>query len=229
MFSSVLQSLGIKRFSKLLVKERQHTFILCRGESGKDQLGSLGGTLLYLKQIPNKELLNTHGTPLDVMWQPDWEGSLGKNAAAAAKSLQSCPTLQPHRQQPTKLPRPWDSPGKNTGVGCHFLLQCMKVKVKSLSHVQLLVTPQTAAYQAPLSMGFSRHVKVRLSPFPVHLKLSLHCLLISYAPVQKKKLGKKKRKRQQTSLQPLKLGTVFILHHLISDIGHHHYDSYQWQ
>ena len=48
-------------------------------------------------------------------------------AAAAAKSLQSCPTLQPHRRQPTRLPHPWDSPGKNTGVGCHFLLQCMKV------------------------------------------------------------------------------------------------------
>ena len=47
---------------------------------------------------------------------------------AAAKSLQSCPTLQPHRWQPTRLPRPWDSPGKNTGVGCHFLLQCVKVK-----------------------------------------------------------------------------------------------------
>ena len=50
--------------------------------------------------------------------------------------------------------RPWDSPGKNTGVGCHFLLQC--VKVKSLSRVRLLVTPCTAAHQAPLSMGFSR-------------------------------------------------------------------------
>ena len=52
-------------------------------------------------------------------------------AAAAAKSLQSCPTLRLHRQQPTRLPCPWDSPGKNTGVGCHFLLQCMKVKSKS--------------------------------------------------------------------------------------------------
>ena len=50
---------------------------------------------------------------------------------AAAKSLQSCPTVQPHRRQPTRLPRPWDSPGKNTGVGCHFLLQCMKVKSQS--------------------------------------------------------------------------------------------------
>ena len=108
-------------------------------------------------------------------------------AAAAAKSLQSCPTLcdpmdysppgssvhgifqarglkwvaiafskhtdiccccccccmasvvsdsvRPHRWQPTRLPRPWDSPGKNTGVGCHFLLQCMKVKSESESEV----------------------------------------------------------------------------------------------
>ena len=52
-------------------------------------------------------------------------------AATAAKSLQSCPTLQPHRRQPTRLPRPWDSPSKNTGVGCHFLLQCTKVKSES--------------------------------------------------------------------------------------------------
>ena len=36
-----------------------------------------------------------------------------------------------HRWQPTRLPRPWGSPGKNTGVGCHFLLQCMKVKSES--------------------------------------------------------------------------------------------------
>ena len=36
-----------------------------------------------------------------------------------------------HRQQPTRLPRPWDSPGKNTGVGCHFHLQFMKVKSES--------------------------------------------------------------------------------------------------
>ena len=37
-------------------------------------------------------------------------------------------SVRPQRQQATRLPRPWDSPGKNTGVGCHFLLQCMKVK-----------------------------------------------------------------------------------------------------
>ena len=50
-------------------------------------------------------------------------------SAAAAKSLQSCPTLcDPIEGSPCRLLRPWDSPGKGTGVGCHFLLQCMKVK-----------------------------------------------------------------------------------------------------
>ena len=40
-------------------------------------------------------------------------------------------SVRPHRQQPTRLPRLWDFPDKNTGVGCHFLLQCMKVKSES--------------------------------------------------------------------------------------------------
>ena len=40
-------------------------------------------------------------------------------------------SVRPHRWQPTRLPHPWDSQGKNTGVGCHFLLQCMKVKSES--------------------------------------------------------------------------------------------------
>ena len=72
-----------------------------------------------------------------------------------AKPLQSCPTLcDPIDGSPPESP--WDSPGKNTGVGCHFLLQCMKVEVKLLSHVRLLLIPWTAAYQAPPSMGFSR-------------------------------------------------------------------------
>ena len=80
-------------------------------------------------------------------------------ATAAAASLQLCSILcDPIDRSPRGFPRPWDSPGKNTGVGCHFLRQCMKwkVKVKLLSCVWLLVTPWTAAHQAPLSMGFSR-------------------------------------------------------------------------
>ena len=40
-------------------------------------------------------------------------------------------SVRPHRRQPTRLPRPWASPGKNTGVGCHFFLPCMKVKSES--------------------------------------------------------------------------------------------------
>ena len=40
-------------------------------------------------------------------------------------------SVRPHRRQPTRPHHPWDSPGKNTGVGCHFLLQCMKVKSES--------------------------------------------------------------------------------------------------
>ena len=40
-------------------------------------------------------------------------------------------SVRSHRRQPTRLPRPWDSPGENTGAGCHFLLQCMKVKSES--------------------------------------------------------------------------------------------------
>jgi len=49
-------------------------------------------------------------------------------------------SVQPHRWQPTRLPRAWDSPGKNTGVGCHFLLQCMKVKSEN-EGAQSCLTP----------------------------------------------------------------------------------------
>ena len=72
-------------------------------------------------------------------------------------------SVQPHGWHPTRLhpphtPLPWDSPGKNTGVGCHFLLQCIKVKSESevAQSCLTLETPWTAAYQAPPSMGFSR-------------------------------------------------------------------------
>ena len=87
-------------------------------------------------------------------------------------------SVQPHRWQPTRLPHPWDSPGKNTGVGCHFLLHARKwkVKVKSLSHVWLFVTPWTVAYQAPLSMGFSR--QEYWSGFPLSSEIFLQGKMI---------------------------------------------------
>ena len=77
-------------------------------------------------------------------------------------------SVRPHRRQPTKLPCPWDSPGKITGVGCHFLLQCMKVKSESevAQSCATLATPWTAAYQAPPSMGFSRQEYWSALPFP---------------------------------------------------------------
>ena len=90
-------------------------------------------------------------------------------------------SVRPHRQQPTRLPCPWDSPGKNTGVGCHFLLQCMKVKSESevaqSTLLRLFKTPWTAAHQSPPSMGFSRQEYWSGVPLPspsaqIYLKLN---------------------------------------------------------
>ena len=79
-------------------------------------------------------------------------------------------SVRPHRRQPTRLPRPWDSPGKNTGVGCHFLFQC--VKVKSLNCVRLVATPWTAAHQSPSPMGFSRQEYWSGVPLPSPIVVS---------------------------------------------------------
>ena len=59
--------------------------------------------------------------------------------------------MRPHRRQPTRLLLPWDSPGKNAGVGCHFLLQCMEVKSESevAQSCRTLATPWTAAFRLP--------------------------------------------------------------------------------
>ena len=56
-------------------------------------------------------------------------------------------SVRPHRQQPTRLPHPWDSPGKNTGVGCHFLLQGMKVKSEKVA--QSCLTLSDPMYCSP--------------------------------------------------------------------------------
>ena len=77
-------------------------------------------------------------------------------------------SVRPHRRQPTRLPRPWDSPGKNTVVGCHFPLQCMKVKSESevAQSCPTLSDPMDCSPQAPLSMRFSRQGYWSGSPFP---------------------------------------------------------------
>ena len=73
----------------------------------------------FLSEPPGKSLT------LQVLWLKEFA------AAAAAVASVGSDSVQPHRQQSTRLHHPWDSPGKNTGVGCHFLLQCVKVKSES--------------------------------------------------------------------------------------------------
>ena len=86
----------------------------------------------------------------------EWVAISFPSARMHAKSLQSCPTLCDPIDGSPPGSRPWDSPGKNTGVECHFLLQCMKVKSESevAQSCLTLSTPWTAAYQALPSMGF---------------------------------------------------------------------------
>ena len=73
-----------------------------------------------------------HGNPFQYSWL---ENSMDRGAWRAtvccSVSSVASDSVRHHRRQPTRRPRPWDSPGKNTGVGCHFLLQCMKVKSES--------------------------------------------------------------------------------------------------
>jgi len=69
-------------------------------------------------------------------------------AAAAVVSVVS-DSVRPHRRQPNRLLYPWDSPGKNTGVGCHFLLQCMKVKRESEVAQSYLTLSDPMDYSPP--------------------------------------------------------------------------------
>ena len=79
-------------------------------------------------------------------------------AAAAVKSHRVISdSVRPQTWQPTRLPRPWDSPGKNTGVGCHFLLQCLKVKCESeVAQSCPTLSELMDCSLPPLSMGSSR-------------------------------------------------------------------------
>ena len=104
-------------------------------------------------------------------WPQDWKRSVfipipkKGNAKECSSSSSSSSnqvasvvsnSVRPRRRQPTRLPRLWDSPGKNTGVGCHFLLQCMKVKSES-EVAQLCPTlrdPMDCSPPGCPSMGF---------------------------------------------------------------------------
>ena len=78
-------------------------------------------------------------------------------------------SVRPHGLQPTRLLRPWDSPGKNTGVGCHFLLQCMKVESESEVTQSCLTLRDPMDCSLPgssTSMGFSRQQYWSWVPLP---------------------------------------------------------------
>ena len=85
---------------------------LCEGHACKGAWQSVNGWISELRA--------------DRRW--GWRGSCELLLLSRFSRVRLCGT--PWRQ-PTRLPRPWDSPGKNTGVGCHFLLQCMKLKSES--------------------------------------------------------------------------------------------------
>ena len=97
-------------------------------------------------------------------------------------------SVRPNGRQPTRLPRPWDFPGKNTGVGCHFLLQYMKVKSESevSQSCPTLCDPWTATCHASLSITNSRSllklVSIELVMPSNHLILCRPLLLPSVFP-----------------------------------------------
>ena len=88
---------------------------------------------LNIEVFPNS-LINNHGSgtsessPVSLSSFPE---IFGLPCCCCQVTSVMSDSVRPHRRQPTRLPHPWDSPGKNTGVGCHFLLQCMKVKSES--------------------------------------------------------------------------------------------------
>ena len=88
-------------------------------------------------------------------------------------------SVRPHRRKPTRLPRPWDSPGKNTGVGCHLLLQCMKVKSESevAQSCLTLSDPMDCSLPGSSIHGFSRQEYWSGVPLPSPLNC-MSCLYI---------------------------------------------------
>ena len=93
---------------------------------------------VYLSSSPLQRSLAGNSPIVPQRVRHSWSHLAHMNICRHVLSLTGLLLLQshfsrvwPHRRQPTRLPRPWDSPGKNTEVGCHFLLQCIKVKSES--------------------------------------------------------------------------------------------------
>ena len=82
-------------------------------------------------RISTYELWGNSDHDREMIGRYDWFKNFSSAAAAAKSTSVVSDSVRPLRWRPARLSHPWDSPGKNTGMGCHFLLQCMKVKGKS--------------------------------------------------------------------------------------------------
>ena len=99
------------------------------GPGGDSEPAGSGGTLAH---APRRSLPSHHGKKMRMARCGHCRGCLRvQDCGSCVNCLDMSDSVQPQRGQPTRLPSPWDSPGKNTGGGCHFLLQCVKVKSES--------------------------------------------------------------------------------------------------
>ena len=111
-------------------------------------------------------------------------------------------SMRSHRRQPNRLPRPWDSPGKNTGVGCHFLLQCMKVKSES-EVAQSCQTLHDPMYCSPPGFSVPGIFQARVLEWGaiafsrLSLKESFFCFVL-FCFFQKEKREQKKTNKKKT-------------------------------
>ena len=112
-------------------------------------------------------------------------------------------SVRPHRWQPTRLPHPWDSPGKNTGVGCHFRLQCMKVESESevAQSYLTLSDPMDCSLPGSSIHGIFQARLLESSAFAFTQKI--HYKIIEVMLVQKRNFFKfwKQRRKKSTQLQ----------------------------
>ena len=115
----------------LTVRITSNSCFLCADYSVKgESLQSSADPIFYLRKIGLILFFNTWKLNLAVASNTSLISKVVCCCCRQVASVMSDP-VGPHRRQPTRLPHPWDSPGKNTAVGCHFLLQSMKVKSES--------------------------------------------------------------------------------------------------
>ena len=95
-------------------------------------------------------------------------------------------SVRPHRRQPTRLPRPWDSPGKNTGVGCHFLLQCRRVKSESevAQSCPALSDPKDcglpgSSFHGIFQARLPRHSHIAVQELPLEKEMAPHSSILA--------------------------------------------------